>query len=145
MLAASVVAAVFLLLIAGCLWSYRRCANDFDCGRGFADYFRIPLRYPYQIVAIDTLDDGCLNTWQGEQTCILRGISQYAVEGAIMVGRTGPTWDSLDRPEGWFSLNFDTGEVRRYDNREAFAAACWELGFEGEPALRSIREHYFQD
>lgn len=141
--AALAVVVAFFLMIGGCLASYQRCANDFACDRGFADYFRIPLQYPYQISSFDGLGDGCLATWQEEGSCILSGITQYAVKSPIMVGRIGPSWDAPDRPERWFSFNFDTGEIRRYNSKEAFVAASQALGFEGEPAMRSIREHYY--
>jgi hypothetical protein len=145
MAAALAAIGTFLLVLVGYAVSYERCAHDFYCERGFDEYRRIPISEPYQIVTFRMLDEGCLNIWHRDQPCIVSGITHYAVNGPILVGRVGPTTESPDRPEWWFSFNFDTGHVNPYNGRHAFVAAWQEFGFEGEPALRSIRAHYLDD
>lgn len=132
----------FVVIVLGCIVFYVWCSNDFYCDRGFADSYRIPLKYPYQISAIDSLDEGCLGIWPSDGSCILWGITHYAVKESVMVGRTYSRRFCPDCPEEWFSFSFDTGVLESYSEEQTFVAACKEFGFTGEPALKSIREHY---
>ncbi|HSJ57981.1 MAG TPA: hypothetical protein VLC95_12415 [Anaerolineae bacterium] len=136
------VAGVFVLLIGGCTVSFGWCSGNFDCDRGFGDYFRIPVRYPYQISAIDTLDDGCLDVWPGDGSCLLWGITEYAANDVAIVGRTNSSWTCSDCTEQWFSFGFDVETLEYYRSKPAFVEACNELGFAGEPGLLTVREHF---
>jgi hypothetical protein len=133
---------VFLTMIFGCggYWIY--CGNDFECDRGFGDYFRIPVQYPYQISAIDSLDQGCLDVWAENNSTIVCGITDYAVKDTVMVGKLGASFGNLVHAEQWFSVNLGTGELVRYSSEQAFLIACRELGFAGVPEPKSIRTHF---
>ena len=133
----------FLLMVFGCIVYYEWCSSNFYCDGGFDDYYRIPLKYPYQISAYGDLDTGCLDIWQGDGSCILRGITHYAANDSVMVGRIGSSCP--DCPEKWFSFSFDTQEYRYYDSEKVSIAACKALGFVREPELISIHEHYYED
>jgi hypothetical protein len=133
----------FFLMVCGCFVYYGWCSSDFYCNRGFADDYRIPLKYPYQISAHGFLDYGCLDIWHDEGSCIVWGITHYTVNDSVMVGRTKPSCP--DCPEKWFSFTFDSKELVYYDSKQAFIAACQDLGFSGEPVLRSISEHFDED
>lgn len=134
----------FLLMIFACLAYYEYCANDFDCDRGFDDYYRMPLKYPYQISAFGELEEGCLTIWPDENDSIACGITYYAIEDSIMVGHMGPDRHCQDCVEEWFSFDLDTGRLKRYADKQAFVAACEEFGFPGEPVLRSFDEHFYR-
>lgn len=133
----------FLLMIFGCIVYYKWCSSDFYCDGGFDDYYRIPLKYPYQISAFGLLDTGSLDIWQGDGSHVLQGITHYAVDDSVVIGRIGPSCP--DCSEKWFSFSFDTQEHRYYLSEKAFIVACKELGFAGELELKSISEHYYGD
>jgi len=132
----------FFLIVFGCVVFYVWCSNNFYCDRGFADYSRMPLKYPYQISSIDSHDEGCLSTWPDKGSCISAGITHYAIKDSVMVGRIYSRRRCPDCPEQWFSFNLDTGDFKSYSDKEAFAAACTKLGLAEEPMLIPLRDHF---
>jgi hypothetical protein len=135
---------VFLSLNFGCCYYWFWCESDFECARGIGDTFRIPVKYPYEIVAIDHLGDGCLDSWEETDSYIVCGITDYATHFSIMVGKVEDPFTSMgySDSEEWFSFNMDTGELICYSSQRAFIDACKRLGFAGMPRLRSLSEHY---
>ena len=127
---------VFFLMTFGCLGYYGYCSSDFDCDRGFGDYWRVPVRYPYQISSIDTLDKGCIDIWQKNDQ-IVCGVTHYAVLDSVMVGRIASS-----PSDQWFSFNFETEEIVYYPSEQALMAVCEKFGVTGKPELKSIRQHY---
>jgi hypothetical protein len=139
-----VAGSVFVLINLGCCGYWLWCESDFECGRGFGDTFRIPVKYPYQIEAVDGVDEGCLDTWGESGSPIVCGITDYTVQFSMMVGRIGGTFPNIGRSicEEWFSFNLDTGELTCYPSSLAFIDACKEFGFAGVPELTSLPEHF---
>lgn len=133
--------------------------TSFNGYRGFGDYYRIPIQYPYQISIYGTsVAEGCLDMWEQNNSTILCGITDYAIQGTVLAGKRGETWRdvsgqwySFDESSGeridaeqWFTFTFDGGELVYYPSEQAFVDACTELGFAKKPSLASIRE-YLED
>lgn len=135
---------VFFTINFSCCGYWMWCGNNFECSGGFGDYFRLPVKYPYQISSIDVLDEGCLDRWDEDNSDVVCGITDYTLHFSIMVGKIEDPFTSMGctSSEEWFSFNLDTGELTCYSSRRAFIDACKTLGFAGMPRLKSVREHY---
>lgn len=136
--------AVFFIINCGCCGYLMWCETNFECAKGFGDVFRIPVKYPYQISAIDSLDEWCLDVWGEDNSDVVCGITDYTLHFSIMVGKIEDPFTSMGCTslEEWFSFNLDTGELTCYSSQRAFIDACKTLGFAGMPRLKSVREHY---
>jgi hypothetical protein len=128
---------VFLIMILGCCGYWGWCESNFNCSRGIGDYYRIPLKYPYQISAIDVLDEGCLDIWGESNSTIVCGITDYTVRFSVMVGKISKPFSAE-----YFSFNLDTGELIYYSSSREFIDACQEFGFAGMPMLQPVPEHF---
>jgi hypothetical protein len=134
----------FLTINCGLCGYWAWCETNFECAKGFGDTYWMPIKYPYGITAIDSLDEGCLDTWGEDDSTIACGITHYTVRFSIMVGKTEGTLTSTGCPvsEKWFSFNLDTGELTCYPSSRVFIDACKGFGFTGMPKLKSLREYY---
>lgn len=141
----AVIIGVFFTINFSCCGYWMWCGSNFDCDRGFGDYFRLPVKYPYQISSIDVFGEGCLDVWGKDDPPIACGITDYTLHFSIMVGKIEDPFTSMGcaSSEEWFSFDLDTGELTCYSSQRAFIDACKELGIsKGMPKLKSVREHY---
>jgi hypothetical protein len=107
---------VFFTLNFSCCGYWMWCTSSVECDRGFGDYFRLPVKYPYQISSIDGVDKGCLDVWDKDDSPIVCGITDYTVHFSIMVGKIGNPRANVGFPayEKWFSFDMDTGDLACY-------------------------------
>jgi hypothetical protein len=141
-------------------------ADNYWESRGFGDWYRMPLEYPYELVTTQLDADADIRAWQTDRN-IVRAVVKYHKSGNLLVGEIDPhafglnaerttepleEWyhrqDSLykyyaenPRPS-WFTFDCGTGKATVYDSHEDFVAAVHALGVEGEPELLSIRENW---
>ena len=112
---------------------------------GFWDWWRIPLIYPYSLMAIDTLDNASLNRHKGgpvedpnhseEQVQEVADIISYAFDSH---------WLLFQRDNGkeWGLFNFATGKSLVFRSKQALLTSAKQRGYSGDRQLQTIQEGY---
>ena len=120
---------------------------DYD---GFRDWYRVPIRYPYDVQSIDTLDRGGIeiNTAGGKSSdpntqCkqLLWGITEYTVDSRMALCHLEDYVED-DVPKPWAVLTFDSDNIQYFKSREAMLEAASAAGFAGERQLQSVKQRY---
>ncbi len=114
--------------------------NGFDRYPGEYDFWRTPLKEPYEIHSIDTLARGSLNTWKFG-TCrhgllghvSIDGITHYAFRDPHLAGKT---------ESDWFIFNVDTCEIGRFPSKAAFDEACAAVKMPVDLDLSTVEKNH---
>jgi hypothetical protein len=117
---------------------------EFFSDEGFRDWWRIPLIYPYSLLAIDSLDGSATlmrhkggpigdpnRSEEGLQISVMR----YAFDGH---------WLLFERNGGkeWGLMNFASGKRQSFPSEAALLAAAKAKGYSGSTTLQTIQEGY---
>ena len=106
-------------------------ADNFWESKGLFDTCRLPVEYPYHLIMDCSMDDAQLEIWKGR--ILLTGITHYHKSPGNMVGKCHTVW---------FSLDYNTGVLVKYESKEEFLKAVPELGYNEEPELLTIRDNW---
>ena len=114
---------------------------------GFRDWYRVPVRWPYDMHCIDLLDHGSLykNIAAGRSDdpnvqCSQEGfdVTRYETDGKLMVYQ----FEDLERKTvTWGIYEFDK-DSQIYAGEPTMWAAAKEKLYSGPRTLRTVREHY---
>ena len=105
--------ALMLAFFPGCDNAPSCPDEGFDSYRGFRDWWRIPLRFPYQITVIDSFDHGTLERYDPKSP-----ITAPECE-TIAEHLTAAGFDDKVAPCG--ILVFASGEIRNFPTKEELA------------------------
>lgn len=92
--------------------SYFYCA-------GFRDYYRMPLVYPYSIIAIDSIDKGCLSDETGINNIfnesnsskeVINNIIKFVFSKEYLMAETDE--------ESFILLNFENGNIQKFESKD---------------------------
>lgn len=123
---------------------------DFYSYRGFRDWWRMPLVFPYQIGCVDTLERGHLETYDPAHpvkdpnrstTRVLSGIRRLATDNEMLLFELED-----DGTERFGMLNYLTGTRAMFATEAELHAAARDADFQGPGVLSSIgplRDAYF--
>lgn len=116
---------------------------------GAWDYYRMPVRYPFVIIAIDDPAFGYLEKERAIDDGVgvdIDMVSDLAVSKHWLLLRTIEVdgFDEMPGSEKWIAFHFDAEEVREFDSLEVLQEAAVGLGFEPKVALKTLRT-YFDD
>jgi hypothetical protein len=128
--------------------------DKFFTEKGFRDWWRFPLVYPYSITCIDTLEDGSLGLdghlpsgWT--EIDPVSEITHLTFDGKYLlvraIARTEPAPDP-DTGYVYCLFEFRTGKREQFKTREELFAAAKKRGFTGELVLITVEgafEQYF--
>ena len=108
-----------MILLPGCDDFPTRPGEGFYSYQGYRDWWRIPLRFPYQITVIDTFDYGTLEKYDpssliADPKCatVVENISAIGYDGKFAVFRQNNT----EKPYG--CLIYASGSVRNFASAE---------------------------
>lgn len=118
---------------------------------GFRDYWRFPLVYPYEIVAVDTLDYAFLEKLEGrkvvdgEHTVVLSNITHLTMDGKWCIVKITPHSLAETQPAGapaWHVFEFATGEDKTFSSESDALDYAVKRGFQGSKVLETVNEQY---
>jgi hypothetical protein len=95
----SVFLGIFVIAYVGMMYLSFRDSGSFEKDPGSGDYWRVPLKYPYQLSMADGLENACLTTWDPSaflHPCILSGITACALDGNRFIGKIGNGYATYD-------------------------------------------------
>ena len=111
-----------MILLPGCDDSPTRPGEGFYSYQGYRDWWRIPLRFPYQITLIDTFDYGTLEKYDpssliADPKCetVVENISAIGYDGKFAVFQQR----NVEKPYG--CLIYASGSVRNFATIEELA------------------------
>lgn len=129
--------------------------DEFWSNPGEWDLFRVPMRYPYQLSAIDTLDSALLQKYDGSGSAVeldnadtvddLHTVTHAACDGDWILGRrkrTDVTGGRRREVTEWFLLECDTDKVRTFASEAELLEAAKRDGYTGPTKLKSIQQLY---
>ncbi|MEA4862911.1 MAG: hypothetical protein AB7F40_04615 [Victivallaceae bacterium] len=110
---------------------------DFDTYEGFRDWYRIPLRYPYQIFMIDSLSDGYLeqlekgsNVQDGSGSSICHDITRlWPQKDFCCFYVSKDSTEDYAGKYGYFA--YSTGELKFFPNETALMEELKKVGITG--------------
>lgn len=89
---------------------------------GFRDWYRFPLKYPYQVMMIDDYDDGYLQLFEGGN---IEENPAMTVAGRITDLHLHEDYAFFKKEECTYGyLQYSTGEVRLFETEEELKQAC---------------------
>ena len=128
--------------------------EKFFTERGFRDWWRVPLVYPYSITCIDTRQHGSLECeghmpdgWTEMEP--LDHITHLAFDGEYLLVRQIEGTKPLGDPDARYVYRlcvFKTGSREQFASREELFEAAKKRGFTDEPVLTTIEgahDQYF--
>ena len=123
-----------VVLLAGCGRLKKSSENNppkippkdpfYNC-KGFRDWYRIPLKYPYQVIMIDNWDDGSLEKYDGGNLEDPNRSSHSVMLENIIDLHLHEDY-AFFRKEDWTYgyLQYSTGEVRLFETEEELKQFC---------------------
>jgi signal transduction histidine kinase len=117
---------------------------DFFNNEGEYDWYRFPLAYPYEILAIDSLDAGSLKRY--DEDSYSSGFSGYITHlsftKSFLLARTvAEKWTKNQTP-AWVLFDFKTGKTISFKSKQELIDAAKSLGYSGDVDLLSIEKRY---
>lgn len=123
---------------------YQTYQENFDYYgyQGFADFWRTPLQYPYDMVIIDSFDTGHLSVWQNNS--VLSNITRYTQYQQWVIGeRLERNRNPNDMAEiNWFIFDCQTGQATIFTDEQSYLTALQQHGIPQELPLFTIRENW---
>ncbi len=125
--------------------------SDYWKSKGFDEFYRMPLEYPYEMLLVsgDNLSELC--EWPNEPTLghksIIMNIAKYHKEGKFVVGEIQPdsVRNSLSGNHAviWFIFNCSTGRYKFIQNKDEYLNELLAQGIKTEPQLKTFKEFYW--
>ena len=124
-----------VVLLAGCGRLKKSSENNppkippkdpfYNC-KGFRDWYRIPLKYPYQVIMIDNWDDGSLEKYDGGNLEDPNRSSHSVMLENIIDLHLHEDY-AFFRKEDWTYgyLQYSTGETRLFETEEELKQTCF--------------------
>lgn len=122
--------------------------KEFYVYYGFADYYRMPLTYPFSLHCTDVLETASLYNEEkvtdfnvndnGEFEVGLSGITEFAFDSSTLIAKTG----SKENPFAVFSFTDKEMRMSQCSSKEiAFKTARKEYGYRGYDTLISVLDY----
>lgn len=135
--------------------NYESIDAEFFNSYGKAEWFRVPLVYPYSLNMLDELkyasvkNDKNTNYTKGEYDAnIIENISYAAFDPKFLLCRVEKVVNSSpDENKGepdYILFNLKTGKTEKYKNFETMLSSAKKLGYIGREDLVPISEIYYQ-
>jgi len=122
------VCAIFVPVML-CLGGYlmEKDLDDYWASKGAWDWWRMPLEYPYELIAVGSLDMGSISNWETDEQPVF-GVTRFYKSGNIVAGEIAANYSSYQGQ--WFSFDCSNGQVAWYDSKVEFHQALDELAVE---------------
>jgi hypothetical protein len=115
---------------------------------GFRDWFRVPIRWPYGMESIDTLDRGTLQknvaggrsddpNAQCKSVADVANITHYAWDANVLLFK-----ELRDGKTGWGAVEFDSEIVRRFSTEADLMKWAHDRGCKASGDLPSVKENF---
>ena len=129
-----------------------KAPENFYTYKGFYDWYRIPLRYPYSLVSIDVLNFAFIQNelevediTQKPNTAIslnLKDIVLFDFDSHHLIAISEANFGASD-PE-YYYLDFETGNILQLDTEEELIQLALKNNFEHEINLKTVRDYYHE-
>lgn len=119
------------LLLAGCDDAPMRPKEGFYWYRGFRDWWRIPLIYPYQIFIVDSFDHGYFEKYDPSKL-VAEGGGDDLIPDITAFAEAGKYWLFRDE-KSWFSFCKADETIEEFHSEEELLAF---LGMEVQSAIK---------
>jgi hypothetical protein len=120
--------------------------DEFWTYDGFRDWYRVPVRYPYSMESIDTLDAAALHVNHANGKCsdpntqesgVLYRITYYSTDAAMLLYRR----DDNDNVT-WGIFVYDTALTTTFPTKDDMLKEAHARCFTGPETLESVKHHY---
>jgi hypothetical protein len=108
--------------------------GDYWKSSGAWDWWRMPLEYPYELIAVGTQDIGYIREWE-TNTQYVDGIARFYKNGNLIAGEASSYQGKL------FIFDCSNGTVIWYDNEAEFREAMVNFGFDRETVFLTVEEN----
>lgn len=137
--------ALFILSIIAFTIKQFNYINSYSKNRGLYDHYRIPLEYPYEMSAFDTLDTMNISTWKNfSGDNFISNVIEFRKQDHILAGKylTNTHYANDKGIHNWFIFDCQSGHIRSFNTHQEYLKALKELGFSEEPQLLSNQENW---
>ena len=126
-----------VVLLAGCGRMKKFKGNEakkpaldpFYTYAGFRDWYRFPLKYPYQVMMVDTWSHGSLERYDGGDIENPNASSHSVMDGWITHLHLHDDYAFFRNEDGTYgSMQYSTGKVTLYSTEEELSAICLSPG-----------------
>jgi hypothetical protein len=108
--------------------------DDYWKSGGAWDWWRMPLEYPYELIAVGTTETGSIMEWEtGNQH--VYGVTKFYKKGNLIAGEASSYQGTL------FIFDCSNGTAFWYDNETEFREAMIKLGFDKETIFLTVEEN----
>lgn len=119
--------------------------TDFKTYRGFRDYWRTPLVYPYSLCSIDSPSSAMICDERkvkkvesnGQKEQFYHGFTHFCFNQKCLAGLS----DNIKGEFDFFVFHFGTNESESFEKKELWIQRCYELGLDGTNLI-STRNYY---
>jgi hypothetical protein len=131
----TLILALFVGSYAGVIFLSFRNSGSYEKYPGTGDFWRVPLKYPYQLEMIDGLERAHISKWDPSTSVIpsiASGISSCGISGDYFIGQTGSSY---------ILFNMMNEELDSVEGLDSFKAELQKRNIVN-PKLKTIREFY---
>lgn len=118
---------------------------------GFADYYRVPLEYPYQLSMVDAPYEAILDIWNDTNSVSVVNPDIYGIDSLNIVNNI--VFVKLDRNniyytngkvenKKWFILDCTTGKINYYTSEAILKTHLDSLSIDSSISLISVNDYY---
>ncbi len=115
--------------------------EDYNKSSGWADWYRWPIEYPYEMTMMDPSDGADLSEWGEQGKTYLNGITRYGKINHYIIGKailTNLPKDTLL----WFTFHLQQENLILFDSQNELRDSLIDIGIEELPEMIPITEHY---
>jgi hypothetical protein len=108
--------------------------DDYWKSTGAWDWWRMPLEYPYELIAVGNKDMGSIMEWE-TGTQYVFGVTEFYKSGNLIAGKASSYQGHL------FVFDCSNGIVVWYENETEFRDALVDFGLGREPVMLTVEEN----
>jgi len=108
--------------------------GDYWKSSGAWDWWRMPLVYPYELIAVSSKDTGDIREWETKRQYVDR-INKFYKNGNLIAG------EASSYQGKFFLFDCSDGTVIWYDGEMEFREAIVQLGFDKDTIFLTVEEN----
>ena len=120
-----------------CCGGWSLLSTNYWLSGGSDEFYRMPLKYPYEAITDQTPDFQCIGEWQS--SCIFADVIAFGQTDKFLFG------EKETRPR-WFMIDYQNEAISYYSSQAELEQAAQELGIKQLPPFTPMMEnirHYW--